>query len=465
MLKNFFEESGGSFIKFGQLLALRVDTLPKEYALELLNLFDNIKTFPYSSIKTTFLQELGAVPEKIFKDFQKVPFASASFGQVHAAKLPDDTIVIVKILRPGIEQDVLVDFLFIDILAFIGDLFFKIEALPWREFAKEFKKWTKNELDYRIEAENAERMYNSTKDENIIIPKTYHRLSTQRILVQEYIDGIPLSRVLRGLKDGRLNTEKLQKLGIDIKKTPRTLVAELLKQYFFNGFFHADPHPGNILLLKDNKIALIDFGIIGDAITYDRKSFVKWFMCGADMDIKQGVYHFAHFSGGYLKNLIGSALPATVAQDSIDDFIHLLAQHFAKTTTQIVMRNVKELEVMNKDYTVVLLEILKAAESLKVKLPKEIAILLRTLSIIGFLAKELDYSFKLAVEVKKFISKYPEEKLIGENIPTPFRRINRERAIEMLNNWLAYLFEKDPSLYNVVNAYISRYNIVKENHG
>src|SRR3989338_11467154 len=172
ILRNFFEDAGGSFIKFGQLLAVRVDVLPKEYALEMIGLFDNVGPFPYDEVERIFIQELGATPQKIFKDFQKVPFASASFGQVHGAKLQNDHIVAVKILRPGIEEKVLADFILIDILAFFADLFFKIDALPWREFAKEFKRWTKQELDYQLEAENMQRMYkNVLVNKSIVIPK------------------------------------------------------------------------------------------------------------------------------------------------------------------------------------------------------------------------------------------------------------------------------------------------------
>src|SRR3989338_7963778 len=110
LLRRFFEEAGGSFVKFGQLLALRVDVLSKESSLELLDLLDNMKTFPYAEVQAIFLRELGDKPEKIFKDFQKIPFASASFGQVHAAKLHDDTVVAVKVMRPGIDDDLAIDF-------------------------------------------------------------------------------------------------------------------------------------------------------------------------------------------------------------------------------------------------------------------------------------------------------------------------------------------------------------------
>src|SRR3989344_1803458 len=197
LLRNFLEDAGGSFVKFGQLLSLRVDVISKEFALEMLNLLDNVRPFPYHFVEEIFIQELGAKPDKIFKDFQKKPFASASFGQVHGAKLANDTIVAVKILRPGIEDAVLADFLLIDILAFFADLFFKIEALPWKEFAQEFKRWTKNELDYRIEAEQMEKIYKTAQnDRYTVIPKLYPRLCTKKILVEDYIEGIPLSRIL-----------------------------------------------------------------------------------------------------------------------------------------------------------------------------------------------------------------------------------------------------------------------------
>ncbi len=159
MAKHFFEEAGGVFIKFGQLLALRVDVLPKEYALTLIDLFDRVQTFSYEEIERTFKHELGVTPEQIFAAFKQESLASASFGQVYPAKLEDGTIVVVKIQRPGINHQVAVDFFIIDILALVGDLFFKIPAMPWKKFAREFKDWTRKELDYRIEAENTQKIY------------------------------------------------------------------------------------------------------------------------------------------------------------------------------------------------------------------------------------------------------------------------------------------------------------------
>ena len=466
ILRNFFEEAGGAFIKFGQLLALRVDVLPKEYALEMIGLFDNVKPFPYQDVENIFLQELGVVPQKIFKDFQKKVFASASFGQVHGAKLENDHIVVVKVLRPGIENKVAVDFLLIDILAFFADLFFKIEALPWKEFAKEFKRWTKNELDYQIEAENMQKMYkNASANKNIVIPKVYPQISTKRILVEDYIEGIPLSRVLLGLKDGRLTPESLKKRGIDVKKIPSIYTQEFLREFFMDDVFHADPHPGNILLLKNNRIALLDFGIIGKTITYNKAAFVKSItssLGASSMDkLKKSIFHFASFSSEDLKSIIGSALSANTSQKKLEDIINLLSEHFSETVSKMAAVGRKELKVMKKDYAVYYLEIIKAGQKYKVKLPKESVLFIRLLSMVGFLSKELNYEYKLSDEVKEFFQIHPEDSLLKEDDYAPlFKRINREEAIEKLNGWLSYLIEIDPPLYQLVKEKFKEYNAI-----
>ena len=462
ILKNFFEEAGGSFIKFGQLLALRVDVLPKEFALELIGLFDNVKPFPYSLVEETFLQELGATPDKIFKDFQKKPFASASFAQVHGAKLDNDHIVAVKILRPGIEDAVLADFLLIDILAFFADLFFKIEALPWKEFAQEFKRWTKNELDYRIEAEQMEKIYKTAQnDRYTVIPKLYPRLCTKKILVEDYIEGIPLSRILLGLKDGRLDEEKLKKRGVDLKQVTSAMTRELFREFFVGDTFHADPHPGNIIVLKNGRIAFIDFGIVGEGLKYNKSSFVGFVKAAADINYKDSTYHFANFSGGWLKNMIGSALPASVAQKNVEDFMNLVSDYFSQEVEKIAVDKRKTLEMMQEDYTSAFAEMARAAKKMRIKLPRETVLFVRALTIAGFLAKQLNFKFKLADETKKFFKEFPEKLWLKDNDnAVPYRRLSHEKAIEQLNGWLTYLIEADPNLYHVVKKFLNKYNLV-----
>ncbi len=460
-IRQFFEEAGGSFIKFGQLLALRVDVLPKEYSLEMLDLLDNVKPFAYSYVKEIFLSDLGAAPEKIFKDFQKKPFASGSFGQVHAAKLEDGTIVAVKIMRPGIEEAIKTDFLIITFLALLAEVFFKISGISWKEFAEEFKSWTLKELDYLVEADNAELLYrNKAPDSPFVIPQIHHRLSTRRILVQDYIDGYPLSRVLRGLKDGRLTYEMLLELDVDIKKIPRVITSGLLEQFLFHGFFHADLHPGNVIILPGGKIGLIDFGIMGKWIPDNQLSFVRFLRSIGNFSFKESTYHFSNLVSDDLKQMIQSAFPASIDQENIDSFIRVLTDHFSESVEKTIRGSLGDLKEMKKDYTVLLFEILNSAQSYKIQVPSEMAIFVKALSTLSLVAKELDKEFYIHKELKKFFDKYKDEDFPISNSRSPYKRMSRERALERLSNWLSYLIEADPVLYKVVNSYITKYNVV-----
>ncbi len=462
-IKKFFEEAGGSFIKFGQLLALRVDILPREYSLEMFDLLDHVRPFSYSDVKEIFLDDLGAVPEKIFKDFQKEPFASGSFGQVHAAKLEDDTIVAVKIMRPGIDEMVQADFLVVNCVVFLADLFFKISGINWKEFASEFKRWTLQELDYQTELENAEKLRTTLAPESlIVIPKMYPRISTKRILVQEYIDGFPLTRVLRGMKEGKIDHKGLLDLGINLKKVPHTLTYELLHQYFFGGFFHADLHPGNIILLQNNKVGLIDFGIMGDLLPVNQISFIRFLKAIGDFNFKESTFYFADVVSDDLKQMIQSAFPASIDQKQVDEFIRILSDHLAQTVESTVRNSLKDLKEMKTDYTVVFMRIMGVAESYKIKLPKEMAIFIKALSTLSLVAKEMNKEFYIHEDLRDFFKMHPEESIPdGLAIRSP-RRISRDRALERLNNWLAYLMETRPDIYKLVNTYVSQYNRIDQ---
>ncbi|MBI4225676.1 AarF/ABC1/UbiB kinase family protein [Candidatus Roizmanbacteria bacterium] len=469
LIKKFFEEAGGAFVKFGQILALRVDVLSKNFSLELFDLFDNYKPFPFEEVKRIFQEELGVFPEKIFKHFEKEPFASASFAQVHGAKLKNGETVVVKVQRPDVLGKIAVDFLLIDLLSVIADLFFKIEALPWREFAKEFKIWTRKELDYQTEAENMDKIYNNlliNKITDVVIPKIYHRISTKKILVQDYIDGVPLSRALKEIRKGNLDAEKLKKMNIDIKKTPVTLTLEILREYFIDGFFHADPHPGNILLLKDGKIGLIDFGIVGESAPR-RQAFMRFLLAGAKSKYEKSqkiyeefAFYAFQFSGEKIEQIISSALPASLEQNKIEKFMKILTIHFLEYFKRVETKIREDLAVMKIDYTAMILQMLKFVARYQIKLPKQMVIFIRALSIIGFLAKEMDIEFNASQALVKFFQKYPEERLPKiDSSATPYKRLGREEAIDRLNNWLAYLIEIDPKLYHLVSNYISKYNI------
>ena len=266
----------------------------------------------------------------------------------------------------------------------------------------------------------------------------------------EYIPGIKIT-----------NVKALDEAGIDREQ----IVIKAHKVFFtmllHHEIFHADPHPGNILLLQNKKMALIDFGIVGESLKYDKTSFVKFVEAGSNLDFKKSTYYFANFSGGYLKNMISSALPATVSQKDVDEFMNTISNYFSEEVEKIAWEKKRKLDQLQEDYTLAFLDILKAARKFRVKLPKEAVLFIRTLTIAGFLAKQLDINYKLTDETKNFFSEFPKEtwKSSPDNT-TPYKRISHERAIEQLNGWLSYLIEIDISLYHIVKNQLKKYNLI-----
>lgn len=245
MFRKAFEELGGGFIKLGQFLSLRADLVPKEYCREFRKLQDNVSPFPSEEVAKIIEKELGMPVDNLFSEFDDKPIAAASIGQVHRAKLTTGEEVVVKVQRPKINQIIQEDLDILEYLAKLLDEHHKVDFLNLQEIVKEIKRYTQDELDYTIEAENIRLFFKyNYKDKNIIVPKAYTHISTKKILVMSYIEG-----------------EKLN-LNEPNKKIASKIINSTFKQVFLDGFFHADPHPGNILVVG-NKIAFLDFGIIG----------------------------------------------------------------------------------------------------------------------------------------------------------------------------------------------------------
>jgi len=253
-LRLTLERLGPTFIKLGQLLSVRPDLLPKEYITELEKLQDRVEEFPFEFVEKEIRKELKKGIKELFSSFDKKPVASASISQVHKARLKTGELVAVKVQRPHAKEIMETD---IEIMFHIARLIEKHmpEAKKYNpvRIVEEFADWTKDELDFRVEARNAKRFYHNFKGSRIIrIPKIYDKYTTEKILVMEFIDGVELHNI-RKIKTKRFDIEKVMKDGF----------RAFLTQVFVHGFFHADPHPGNILVMKNNKIGLVDFGIVG----------------------------------------------------------------------------------------------------------------------------------------------------------------------------------------------------------
>lgn len=253
-LRLTLEKLGPTFIKFGQVLSLRPDLMPKEYIRELGKLQDDVPPFSSEKAKKILERELGGPISKFFLKFDDKPIASASIAQVHKATLKNKKVVAVKIRRPGVQKLMETDIeIILKIAALIEKYMPQLRKYNPIAIVNEFHEWTKRELDLRKEARNAQRFYNNFKgSKTIYIPKPYKELCTKKVFVSEFVEGIELH-----------NIEGVKRKGFNLDKVIRNSYEAMLTQVFKHGFFHADPHPGNLLIMKDNRVAFIDYGIVG----------------------------------------------------------------------------------------------------------------------------------------------------------------------------------------------------------
>ena len=253
-LRLAFEELGPTFIKLGQLLSLRPDLIPPEYSAELAKLQDEAAPFPFAQVKEKVEEQLGRPLEELFSEFDEEPLAAASLAQVHRALLRDGTEVVVKVQRPKVRDRVRADLIILEDLAqFIARYVPDSELYDPVGTVREFAKTLRRELDFVREGRNMEVFRrNFSGDPTIYIPKVFWELTTSEVLTMERIVGIKVT-----------DLEGLEGAGLDRRQIAINGANAILKQVFEHGFFHADPHPGNILVLEDNVIAPLDFGMVG----------------------------------------------------------------------------------------------------------------------------------------------------------------------------------------------------------
>ncbi len=253
-LKNALERLGPTFVKLGQILSVRPDLVPHEFIAELEKLQDEVPPFPYELAKKIVETELQKPLKTVFKSFEKKPIASASIAQVHKAVLKNGQQVAVKVQREGVKEKIDRDLDILFLLAHAIEKNFP-ETRNYRplDIMKEFASWTRKELDFTVEGKNADIIRkNCKKDKDVKIPEIHWKFTTKKVLTLEFIDGLKFNDI-EGVTKAKLNRRKLAVTGFNT----------FMKQALIDGFFHADPHPGNILCLKHNMIAYLDFGIVG----------------------------------------------------------------------------------------------------------------------------------------------------------------------------------------------------------
>ncbi len=268
-LRHALEELGPTFVKLGQILAGRADLLGPAWTAELAKLHSRVPALPYEDIQAQLTEDLGGDPHSVFAHFDTQPLAAASIAQVHRAQLHDGTEVVVKVRRPGIVATIEADLRLLERAAAAAeDDWPAVKPYRPRLLVREFARSLRRELDLAAECRHAERIAaNLATLPEVVIPRVHWQHTGERVNVQDFINGIP------GGDLARIDAE-----GLDRRLLARRGARAVMKMIVQDGFFHADPHPGNVYYLSDNRLALIDFGMVGRLSPRRREELLQLLM-------------------------------------------------------------------------------------------------------------------------------------------------------------------------------------------
>lgn len=378
-LRCTLEELGATYIKLGQLLSGRADLLPHAYIKELSKLLDAAPPVPVAEIRALFEEELGASVEEILATFDDTPIASASIGQVHRATLPDGQAVVVKVQRPGIEEIVKAD---LDLLLRQAR-FLEKRSETMRDYnvlaiAEGLAQSLREELDYKIEGRNAERLRTDLgSDPRFIVPHVHWNLTSRRVITLEYLEGIQFNEL-----------DRLRDAGYDLPSIAQAGVEGYLKQIFVDGFYHADPHPANLMVVG-NQIAFVDFGNAGYLTPGQKELLGDMFLQLLDQDA-EGVARTV------IKMGVTRGRPSVEAMER--DLQRLLMRYWGMALEEIPLGEM-------------LADIFTIAYQHRVYLPGDLALLARTILTLEGTGLALDPDFVLVDAVRPFAEQLVRERL------------------------------------------------------
>ncbi|MCK9621116.1 MAG: AarF/UbiB family protein [Methylobacter sp.] len=383
-IRHVLEELGPTFIKLGQILATRVDLFSPQYIAEFEKLQDQVPPMAFEELLPQLEEDLGGTIDEFFTEVESSPLAAASIAQVHKAVLKDGTPVILKIRRPGLRKLIEADLRLIQRIVDIAESeSTEIRRFHPKEVLRQFNQSLRRELDLAAECRNAERIaVNLAYDLNIRIPHVYWQWTCERLNVQEYIQGI----------QGR-DLAAVEQAGLD-----RNLLAErgtgaVMKMIMEDGFFHADPHAGNVFYLQDNKLAFIDFGMVG-RLTEDRREQVVSLLYGMTNHLPNKV---AEILEDWSENIYTDEQMLTIDLETFVDQYSSLA--------------LKDLSL-----TAMMSDLMTILRDHKLILPADLTLLIKTYITMDGLGRHLNPEFNTLVFTAPYIQKVMEERYRPEAI-------------------------------------------------
>jgi Predicted unusual protein kinase len=393
------EELGPTFIKLGQMVSTRTDLIPPAYQAELVKLQDEAPVIPTEQIEQVLRDELGAGPDELFATFDRTPLAAASIGQVHAATLSDGTEVVVKIRRPGVIEKIEADLELLHHLAVSANQHWELaRQYDVVALVQEFSQALRAELDYIREGHNAERFAtNFASNATVHIPRVYWNHTTVRVLTLERIRGLKISDVVA-----------IEAAGLERPLIARRTASLLLKMVFEDGFFHADPHPGNFFVEQGGRIGVIDFGLVGTVDAATQEQLVNVLLALTKQDTQR---------------LVDALLALGVTHQVKDrqGLEHALSQLLSRYYGR-ALGELKVGPLLEETFTIM--------RTYRLQLPSQLALLLKTVVMSEGMGMQLDPNFHLA----ELLAPYAQRMILRQFSPFFWTKQVGEASLDMA--WL-----------------------------
>lgn len=379
-IRRTLERLGPTFVKVGQAASTRGDVIPEPIIEELRKLQDAVAPFPYERVRKIVKDQLGGEPDEVFATFSATPLASASLGQVHAATLEDGTEVVVKVQRPDVQNQVETD---VDILLtqarFVRDHTEIGAHYDVVDIASGFVEAIQGELDYIGEGQRAERLGRMFEyDETVAFPKVHWEYTTQRVLTLERLEGIAFNK-----------PQLLDEAGHDRAQLAKRGIYCYLEQIFTYGFFHADPHPGNLFALPDGRVGFTDFGRVGTISQMGRDQLADLFLAIVDNDVPLAVDTLVE-AAGTPGDLDVAALELEVSR--------LIGKYYNRSLREVHIGQL-------------ISEVLNLIRLHHLMMSSELAVLLTTLAVLEGLGTQLDPNFDFVAVTAPFARKMADARM------------------------------------------------------
>lgn len=401
------EEMGPTFVKFGQILATRVDLLPPEWIRQLEELQDQTRAIPFGQLRAQVESSLGARLAECFREVDEQPVGTASMAQVHRAVTLSGDEVVLKIRKPGIEEKIEADLRLMRKIAEIAEA----QSPEMRryhpvEIMQEFERSLTRELDFSVEARNADRMReNLAAFDFIKVPRIYWQWTCEDLNVQEFIRGIPAKKV-----------DELDQSGADRKQLARRGARAIWKMMLEDGFFHADPHPGNFIVLPGNRIAMLDFGMVGRLTPTRRDQLIRLIRCVIMQEPENATTVLIEWAGGRFVN-----------REALNAEVSSLLERF------------DGVPISELDISALLNDVASILRNHAVRLPSDITLLVKACVTLEGFGRLIDPDFQLMEEAAPLLKKTLVNRYSPKMLAKSFR-VRALDAVERLYNPAAPIF-------------------------